>query len=597
MRRNLVGKKKPQQPKIRHVATFNRDAEALTGEDLKAIRDGNSDLPSSDAIHWEQIATGSTTQFRPREHMAIAGTFSALRSDTLSDSFPGLDSNNQGPGSIQYERSLKLYIPAIQGRLKSDYNDIDDAGGTAIIVDQAEGLRVTTSISFESPRVGFTGLTGAYTHDGYTATIGNALSASGQYFRVRIKLSNVTASGGTSAIFPYMDGDVISGVDPITADGVYTFYCRGANANPNFALQFGATGAFVEGTLEYCHIDLPLDDNYAYCFARSDNECARSSGMKLAVRANGATAECDVYSATVEAGYLRAVYSSLLLNTTHLYGRSADKRPGHDQYYCAQNGDTVNDGWFAIADMAMFPVEDAWGLLYANNPSIGADVDPTAEWFIGHEIQTASPTWLSDVADDIALGSYNEADAWYKECAVQTQTTVAAIVTPTWDNEWSRAYSTYALVARNATQEPDVWSYDTFANSPHANEPNGFTIDAWGIVLGAQWMAELNDVSDGNTLNSGTTEAFRGARGEIFTNGHNVEYAANNNGGEFNANYGSAVLGGFGARTGNVPRQFQWRRITYIAESPQLVDIDTSGLYTEDLNHWSHAGAVIGFIN
>jgi len=595
MRRNLVGKKLPQQAKIRYAVSVDRDATALSAADLKAIRDANSDLPSSDVIHWEQIATGGGTQYRPGEHMAITSTFSALRTDTLTS--PVISNANQGPSSIQDKRSLQVYIPAIGGSAKADFNDIDDAGGTAIIVDQAEGLRVTTSISFESPRVGFTGLTGAYTHDGVTATIGDGLNASGQYFRVRIKLSNVTASGGTSAIFPYMDGDVISGVDPITADGVYTFYCRGANANPNFALQFGAMGDFVEGTIEYLHIDLPDDNKSAYCFERLDNGCASSFGMKLAVRANGATAECGVYDATVAAGYLRTLYRSLLLNTTHLYGRSADKRPGHDQYYCAQNGDVVNDGWFAIAEMAMFPVEDAWGLLYANNPAIGADVDATAEWFIGHDIPQTSRIWLTGVEDDINFGTYSEADAWYKECAVQTQATVAAIVTPTWDNEWSRAYSTEAQVARNATADPDVWSYDTYANSPHANEPNGFTIDAWGIVLGAQWMGELNDVADGSTVNSGSTEAFRGNRGEIFTNGHNVEYAANNNGGAFNASYGSAEISGFFPRLSNVPRQFQWRRITYIVESPQLVDIDTSGLYTEGFNHWSHAGSVIGFAN
>ena len=73
--------------------------------------------------------------------------------------------------------------------------------------------------------------------------------------------------------------------------------------------------------------------------------------------------------------------------------------------------------------------------------------------------------------------------------------------------------------------------------------------------------------------------------------------AANNNGGAFNASYGSAEISGFFPRLSNVPRQFQWRRITYIVESPQLVDIDTSGLYTEGFNHWSHAGSVIGFAN
>lgn len=591
MRRNLVGKKKPQQPKIRWSDTFNLDAGSLTGAQLKAIRDANSDLPVSSDVHWTEIADGSTNQFKKGDHMALSSAFISQRQNTMTT--PTLTSQSMTAGTVSLERSSLAYLPAAGGSTVADMS-IVDVGGGGSIVDGPDGGVVVSNGSGTITKVGVEA-TGTVTYGSKSNFVG-----SNEYFRARIKISNLTLTQGQVILCGMNNSSILTNVE-ITEEGVHTIYGRfigNGKVHLELRMCLNAPGHSQLGgcsmTLDYFHLDIVEDIGlYRHGSSRADNKTATSSNLLIGVRANGATAYTTAYDSSISAGYQRGLYQDVLVSTAYNWGRSSDLRPGHEESYVVPAGNVTDDGWYALPRLAFLPIEDVWADLYANNSGIGPDVDPTAEWFIAHDVPLHSPSWTSATQTDLGNSVYEPIDAWVKDCDVQQQTSVAAVSAPTWDNNWKRAHSGYSLFARNTTDNTSAWEYENFDSADFSDEPNDFTLDARGIVLGAQQFFELCDDADGSQADvSGTTEAFRGARGKILVNGNDFTVLAA--GDEFVASYGS----GPSREYTNAPATFEWRMVTFIGEAGQEGDITSSSIDTENSAlHWSHSGGVFGFVN
>lgn len=582
MRRNLVGKKLPQQPKLAWTDTVTFDADALTGAQLKAIRTDNADLPRSGDLHWVQIADGVANQFKRGDHMALSSAFHSLRSNTMSNINISVKLLSDAPG-ITTDRVRRSFMPGVGGNTTAAFTDVTAPSGSITNV-PGGGVHVENG-SNENTRLGWTGLSGTISYGAKSRTIVPL-----EFFRVRFKIS-----GLVGYIVPRIDGVQLDGPNGeiITSDGIYTWYCKadGNNSSIDFALQFGIYQDYSEATVEYMHLDVM--DSPSSTYDRIDNRTATTDGLLIGVRANGATAYVDARDTYVAAGYQRGLYQDVLPSTAYNWGRSSDYRPGHEKETVASAGNVLDDGWYGLSQLAVLPVKDLWAQLYANNSAIGADIDPTAEWFVAHDIPLFLPDWSSSTESDFTAGTYSYPDAWAKDCAVRWQVSVGAVSAPTWDNNWKRAHSGYALFARNATGDKQTWDYENYNNPDFPDEPNDFTLEALGITLGTQQFFELCDDADGSQIDiSGTTPAFRGARGKILTSGHDFSVIAA--GDEFVANYGRDNPGPFA----NAPWNFEWRAVTFIAESGQLVDITSSGIDTESsVPHWSHATCVFGFVN
>jgi len=590
MRRNLVGKKLPQQPKIRWSNTVTLDAGSLTGAQLKAMRDANDDLPNSGGIHYTEIADGSTSQFKRGDHMALCATFLSQRQDELTN--PSITWTSQLAGTIQETRNRVGFFPAVGGGYLADFDTVTDegtGGSAADSNDPNDGDYVRIGYSDKAMQLGFT-LSGTYNYGALSRTVGTD-----EYFRIRFKIGSFIRFSGSdpdAGVHLRINGSVVDTLE-VDADGIYTWYGRADGPTVDVALRIPANCAV---RVYYMHVDLPSSTNTE--LQRIDNKTATSDDLLIAVRANGATAVASAYDIGVAAGYQRNLYTDVLLNTAYLFGRSSGFRPGHEKDYVSKiafQGQIDEDGWFGIPRLAFLPIEDVWAKLYAYEPAIGAEVDPTAEWYIAHDIPFHSATnYDPQVHTDIIVsGLYNYYDAWIKECGVQQQTSVAAVAAPTWDNNWSRSHSDYHLFGRNATRDKSTWEYENFDSIDFTNEPNGFTLEARGIVLGAQMFVELCDDADGSQVDiSGSTPAFRGARGKIVTSGHDFTFLAA--GDELSTRYGQ----GKDLLYANAPVAFEWRMVTFIGESGQNVDITSSGMDTESsVPHWSHAGGVFGFVN
>ena len=587
MRRNLVGKKKPQQPKIRWSDTFSLDAGSLTGAELKAIRDDNDDLPNSNAVHYTEIADGSTNQFKKGDHMALSSAFVSHRSDALTN--PSTTFTPQLAGTIREERNRLAFLPAVGGTEISDFDTITDEGSGGFWTDGTDGPGleyVHLGLSDKAVQIGFD-LSGTYSYGAKSHTVGND-----DYFRIRFRIEDFTRYSGsspTAGVHLRINGSVVSTLEA-DEDGLYTWYGRANGSTVSVVLR---VPAYTTCKLHYMHVDLPSTTNTQ--LQRIDNTTATSDDLLIAVRANGATAVTTAYDVNVDAGYQRGLYKDLLVSTAYNWGRSSEFRPGHEKEYVASVGNVTEDGWYGLPRLAFLPIEDVWASLYAYDSGIGADIDPTAEWYIGHDIDLHPATnFDAQVHTDIIVHNlYNYNDAWIKECDVQQQTSVAAVSAPTWDNNWKRAHSDYNLFARNTTQDKSTWEYENYDSIDFDDEPNDFTLDARGIVLGTQQFFELCDDADGSQVDiSGTTPAFRGARGKIVTSGHDFTVLAASD--ELTTSYGS----GSGGSYINAPVNFEWRMVTFIGESGQNVDITSSGMDTESsIEHWSHAGGVFGFVN
>ena len=585
MRRNLVGKKNPQQPKIRWSDTLSLDAGSLTGAQLKAIRDANSDLPMSSSTHWTEIADGSTNQFKKNDHMALSSAFLSQRSNTLCNA--SFTTVSQSVGTISETRNGRSFLPAVGGYQLADFDTAEDEGTWGFLVDGSHGDYIYLGGSDKAIKLGFE-LSGTYNYGAKSHTIGT-----NDYFRIRFKIGSFTLFGGSNAddgVHLRINGDVVDNLKA-SEDGVYTWYGRANGTTVDVVLR---VPAHCTCYIYYMHVDV-LDSTASPNYL-IDNTTAKSDNLLIGVRANGATAYTTAYDTSNTAGYQRGLYKDVLVSTAYNWGRSSDLRPGHEKAYVADIGNVTEDGWYGLPRLAFLPIEDVWADLYANNSAIGADIDPTAEWYIAHDVSFHSATnWDPQVLTDaIVYGYYNFYDAWIKECDVQQQTSVAAVSVPTWDNNWKRAHSDYHLFARNTTNDKSTWEYENFDSVDFDDEPNGFTIEGRGIVLGAQQFFELCDEADGSQVNiSGSTPAFRGARGKIVTSGHDFTVLAA--GDELTTSYGSGVGGAFT----NAPVNFEWRMVTFIGESGQNVDITSSGIDTEITNvpHWSHAGGVFGFVN
>lgn len=593
MRRNLVGKKLPQQPKIRWTDTVSLDAGSLTAEDLKAVRDANLDLPLSYDVHWSAIADGATNQFKKGDHMALSSAFISHRQNSMST--PATVDRSLTAGTMSFERSGHSYMPAAGGNTVADMNNSDAGSVGGTITNKAGGgVNVTTGagdVTKVGIRVRVEDLPGGEVIYG---SLTNYLG-SNEYFRIRVKISELTLTQGQVVSFMMNNG----GVEPfleIDEPGVYTLYPRfigNGDIELTLFIALNEPGYTSLGgcsmTIDYMHIDITSDISPPT--ERIDNATATSRDLLIGVRANGATAYTTAYDTSVTAGYQRSLYQDVLVGTAYNWGRSSDLRPHHEASYVASAGDIENDGWYALPRLAFLPIEDVWANLYANNPDIGADIDPTAEWFVGHDIPLHLPDWNTSTDLGLSNGDFYYCDAWMKDCYVQQQTSVAAVSASSWDGNWKRAHSGYNLFARNSTDDHVTWEYESFNNSDFPDEPNGFTLEARGIVLGAQQFLELCDDADGSQVHLGSTPAFRGSRGKIVTSGHDFSVLAS--GHEYATSYGADSDTNYT----NAPAEFEWRMVTFIGESPQLVDITTSAIDTEGLNHWSHAGGVFGFAN
>lgn len=583
MRRNLVGKKKPQQPKIRWSDTFSLDAGSLTGVQLKALRDANSDLPRSFDTHWTEIADGSTNQFKKGDHMALSSAFLSQRSDTMTN--PSVTFTPQLAGTIREERNRLGFLPAAGGNQVADFDTVADEGSGGSATNGTDYVLIGNSD--KAMQLGFD-LSGTYNYGAASVTVGT-----NDYFRIRFKIGSFGRFAGSdpaAEVHLRINGSVVTTLGA-EADGVYTWYGRANGSTVDVVLRIPA---YCQCRVYYMHVDLPSTTNTQ--LQRIDNETATSDDLLIGVRANGATALTTAYDVNAfYSGYQRGLYKDVLLSTSYNWGRSSDYRPGHEQEYVASIGNVTEDGWYGLPRLAFLPIEDVWAALYDYDSGIGSEVDPTAEWFIAHDIPFHNATnWDSQVHTDIIVsGLYNYYDAWIKESGVQQQTSVAAVAAPTWDDNWKRAHSDYHLFARNATGDPYTWEYQNFDSVDFADEPNDFTLEARGIVLGTQQFVELCDEADGSQVNiSGTTPAFRGARGKIVTSGHDFTFLAA--GDELTTSSGVGVSLSYI----NAPVEFEWRMITFIGESGQNVDITSSGMDTEStVPHWSHAGGVFGFVN
>jgi hypothetical protein len=585
MRRNLIGKKLPQQPKIRWTDTVRLDAVTSSSQGLKAIRDANSDLPLSSDVHWRAVADGATNQFKKGDHFALSSAYSSNRS--FRETFAPLQINNQALGTVASTlRSGRRYIPSVGGNTVADFTQV--VAGTGSISNVPGGGVAVQGGAGSNARLGWSSLSGLISYQGTEHTIEQY-----EKYRVRIKLSNVTAPSSGSSIFPVVDGTVLTN-ERITEDGVYTWYCRSNGNDINFALQFDtiATGN-VSATVDYMHLD--VNTSTASPWAQGETQSANTQQILIGVRANGATAYVDMYDAATYANRVldapRSLYASGMMNTNSAYGRTSEYRPGHEtDYVYSGGGNVLEDAWWGHASLCLLPMEDLWYMLYANNSAIGADIDPTAEWYVADNIPLKTVDWQTDVDADLALGLYDPIDAWVKDNQVQIQTSIGAVAVPSWDGVWKRRHMDTQQFARNTTAARNQWAYQSYNNADFNDEPNGFTIEALGIVLGAQAFYELCDMADGSQLNTGTP-AFRGARGKINTSGHDFSVLAS--GHEYATSYGeldsSVAI--------NTPNEFEWRHVTFIGESGQLADLESSSLDTEGLNHWSHAGGVFGFAN
>lgn len=597
MRRNLVGKKPPQQPKIRWSDTVSLDAGSLTATQLKGIRDANSVLPRYDDVHWAEIADGSTKQFKAGDHFALSSAFLSERQGILtniSDTY-----TSQSAGTIQLERPGLQYLPGGGGNTIAQLNNCEANAGT--ITDVAGGgVRMVTA-SGSISRIGHE-LTGSISYGGFTNNLG-----SNEFFRVRVKISELTLTNN-QVVIGFMNGSFKRALPEISEPGVYTLYCRYIGTSGRVALELGiaedSAGVPSYGgcsmTIDYMHIDPKYFDGTSEN-SRDDNETVSASDPYVAVRANGATAYADLFDVWTGpvGGDARGTYLQAYALSSPISGRSADKRPSHEEAYAtpAVVGNDVSltgNGWAGSTVMSMSSVKDLWSELYSNNPAIGQDVDPTAEWFVGYRI-TGSPDspYTATVQQDIGAGTYNEGDAWAKECAVRYQISVAAVSASAWDGDWKRSHKDYHWFARSSTSDTTTWDYEAYDSQDFNDEPNDFTLEARGIVLGAQQFFELCDEADGSQIGeSGTTQAFRGERGKVVAGGNDFSVLAA--GDEYHVSYGA----GAGHRYSNVPASFEWRMVTFIGESGQESDIATATLDTESgYNHWSHAAGVFGFIN
>lgn len=326
------------------------------------------------------------------------------------------------------------------------------------------------------------------------------------YFKATVVITGFASGGGGNDIgAPVINGTIVGGISPINGNGTYTWYGRfDGTSNQEFGIICGLFGSsnvsFVVSSMDIRHYN---DEEYRY--STTDTKGAELGEMFIGVRQGGNQAIVDVSTLDLQD------------NSIGVYEQWGDSKAPSQRTSSIDN----YDRWFIGSVCGMIPAKVLWDALYAGNNAIGQEFDETVEWYLGLHMDYATASWNTpsawNLVTQLALssGSYEYGDALAEEMQLSYQLAGAIVNPGAWDGEWSRAYGVsrgFKRVISSTTNNVHEMYHSSTDN--HDNLPNGFTLDAQGIVLGALFAFELDEVADGNNTAS-STPAGRGLRGHV----------------------------------------------------------------------------------
>ena len=555
MRRNLVGKKLPQQPKLKATSysTTGYDATTAQATQRKTDRDAATDsLDWADGSYiWEQFATAATN-VKPTDHFAFSAVAASLRTSSVFDT-----TATSTTGDLA-ERTSSL---TVRSRPKYKYTTGSQDGTTSwwFAVSQNSGT-VTQNTTDKQVEISWNG----------SGTGPNFLYQSGPvlgYYRTRVLFKTFTGSGRATL---FIDGISTYSFTSSDAGKEVVIYSR-AGAGRALKYQLTFENGSVDADLDYFIAE--EEDGTGSGSSHLTPETAGPSGLWLGVEAGAETATIDLAShgLTVTSGA-----------GTGPYGDDATS------YY-------TTDGWYGKCFTGIIPVATLWTALRAVNPNLPATVPSDANWYTSLKHETSSATYQLGVQTSIGAGTYTTKDAY--ACMVQTQTytTVGVVSAPTWDGNWSRETTAQGGFYRRLDgTTASTWKLDNKDITDFADEPNGFTIEALGIVCGAAVAFELCDKADGEQTASGTI-AFRGARGKPIMSdgaGGTQDFSGLT---DYNSGYKALTTAVFT----NTPTNGEMRAVTFVGESGQDVDFNEIQWDSETglTPHHSHIACAIHSVN
>ena len=583
MRRNLVGKKQPQQFKVKWTSTAVQDL--ITPEDVKAHRDLYSDFSSF--YTWSQIADGALQQLTEEDWLVLNVAHMAQRQYTQSSGIVLGTAPAAGSGSLDRMVSAYRPISGTAGTATAPFQAVPGAGNIFPAVPNGDGGQSIT-MSWDG-----VGTPPKLVLNNYQpGPDWGEGPESVDYYRIRMRMW--TALQNPNPLDVYIEGQPVDSILSYGEFKYYTFYGRGTSNGANVELVMSGSGL-----VEFDYVYFDMADTSFTGNTPTDKTIVATNFTnfgRVGVRVGGEVAE--------------TAFTRVLLASDDVYMRGGSGI----ETGAAHAGDYVRDVDTSSC-LALTNPSQIWSSLRVDNPNIPEELDPTAEWFVGLPINERELTYNANVDIDIRNGNYTTADAWVAENGWFSVMQSAAVSgRKLWNGTWKRLYEMEAEGDRIPSPDSNLgWYYEDisaveanddeeatevlFSLGVFPDSPNGFTLDALGLQIGIGMCYETADRADGYDPDSGTA-ASRGERGQwILTElagpppiDQDFRLEAN-----YFETYSSRTLGFKGK---GCPQSCERRVYTYIVEDGQDCDYDFltfSDTFADDL--WTNSNLIHASVN
>ena len=458
MRRNLVGKKLPQQFKIRweqdHHDTLDT-TEAAKAARLLGYTCTNERIDNDQyqyyAVPMQNFFLGSP-RFKKDDFIALCAGYHTQRTYTKSEPLTTSPSLNAGQGTRDRVRGQMRPIPGaftVGNNLGPFYtaansgtitNDVANSEGRLSIVMEWDGTGV-------APQIGLVNY--------------QPLPNFGQgpenidYWQLRFRFNVIDFDdpNALEALDVYMEGTPAETLFNENAGQEYVFQGRARSTGASMYFTMAGPGR-VE--LDYAYVDMRPSAAVGGVLKTSDT---RVAGVNMST-----AAEFAVRTSSGEVAQTRTV-------DFRFYGPYSNNSFKGNSY---PEGRKSADHTRTAVDMGsiigMAPVEKLWGRLRIDNPNLPEEVDENAEWFLLmplYRVETSGGDGWEDILFSTAAQaelvdpSIHIADLWAAENRMHIHVHAAAISgADLFDEDWYRE----RLQRNESSRHPGTLGNETFGH-------------------------------------------------------------------------------------------------------------------------------------